>query len=780
MKLFDKFLKKLKTSRNTFFTYILTLLSIYILVDRIVELLFLFFTGVSVSYWGPIKYTLALACPVFAFLFSGSSEFVDSKNIKLTFAYIYIISLYIVGTSMVVQWMNQLIWLFLMSVPNYVEIATNFSDLIHPALTSLAIYLPLTTFYLVFKFIVLKVDDTKAFKDSIKDFGGINLTKNTTGTGPYSLEVGICKDIASGKMVKIPENRRFESTLVIGVSGSGKTSMIFEPMIAKDLEKKYFFREISKEMGYTALKTGLARLNCPYDNDYLNNNFNLNMLTPTVGKEKLYRTYFRKMLVNESNPDDFTYRNVGLTAISPDYESTRHIIDVANNLNINVNVIDPENPSVGINPFIFEDPTKIAIAISSVLKGMYFTNNVTPEESFMENVANQAIENLTILLKEMYPRLNGGKLPNIEDMLNMLNDFDIVEDMCKTLEIDPELASKYRLQLGYFKKHFYKTGSARQDTEKYVYSAATQLDTLLRIEGVRNILCNRVNNLNFDKVLEEGEITLVCTRRGDLGANAHRAFGLFFLLLMQYSILRRPGNEQNRIPHFLYIDEFPTFICNATSSIFTLYRKYRVGTIISAQNLDQLGNKNTSKFRQTILSNCTNKIVFGNNTPEDNEWWSLEFGNKREWKFGRDYHSDGNKNADGLPGYDENYKSIEWAWKRNAAPNKIQSLKFKQCYYKTKDTSGKTIVGDATVDFLESKYKEPRKSKQYNFSKFSNGIFEGEIPDKKEKFNPSNVDFSKLDARGDVDPIQSNTSDNSFFLNNDDAIIFDLKNNKKN
>ena len=43
MKLFDKFLKKLKTNRNTFLTYILTLISIYILVDRVVELLFLFF-----------------------------------------------------------------------------------------------------------------------------------------------------------------------------------------------------------------------------------------------------------------------------------------------------------------------------------------------------------------------------------------------------------------------------------------------------------------------------------------------------------------------------------------------------------------------------------------------------------------------------------------------------------------------------------------------------------------------------------------------------------------
>ena len=69
MKIFDKFLKFLKTDRNTFLTYILTMLTAYIVVDRIVEILLMIFTGMGASYWGPIRYTLALACPVFGFLF---------------------------------------------------------------------------------------------------------------------------------------------------------------------------------------------------------------------------------------------------------------------------------------------------------------------------------------------------------------------------------------------------------------------------------------------------------------------------------------------------------------------------------------------------------------------------------------------------------------------------------------------------------------------------------------------------------------------------------------
>ncbi len=45
-------------------------------------------------------------------------------------------------------------------------------------------------------------------------------------------------------------------------------------------------------------------------------------------------------------------------------------------------------------------------------------------------------------------------------------------------------------------------------------------------------------------MLANGEVTFVCTRRGDLGATSHKAFGLFFLISMQNAVLRRPGTEK--------------------------------------------------------------------------------------------------------------------------------------------------------------------------------------------------------------------------------------------
>ena len=768
MKYIDKFLKFLKTDRNTFVTYILSLVSVYLVVDRIIEMIFMGLTGVASSYWGAIQYTLALACPVFAFLFSYSSKFVKGSKDKITFFYVYCISLYIIALSMFVQWLNAGAWILLTCIPNFTGIIADFSDLIQPAFSALALYLPVLTFYPLFKWLFFGVNDTKKWKDSIQDYGGIDLSGPTDDVGPYSCEIMLCKDKETGKSVKIPENRRFEAALIVGGSGTGKTSMVFEPMIARDIEKKHFYKAVAKEMGYTALKTGLASLDCPYDNEYMNKNFSLNMIKMNPYKSKLYNAYMKKLIYNSSG-DKIVYRDLGITYLAPDYESTNRILDVANNYNVSVNIVDPSNPSsIGINPFIYDDPVKIAIAISSVLKGMYTSDATNIEQAYRENVVVQAVENLCILLKEVYPLSHEGAIPNLEDLLAMLNDFDLVENMCRQMMSIEELSQKYNVQISYFKKNFFRGSSGRAEVEKYITVASTQLDNLLRYPGVKNILCNRVNNINFDKALQNGEVTLICTRRGDLGATAHRAFGLFFLLLMQYSVLTRPGNEKTRIPHFLYIDEFPDFMCDATSPIFTLYRKYRVGTTISAQGLSQFGALGKDNYREIILGNSTTKLVFGGNTPDENKWWELEFGKHREWQWNDSYDT---KKGE----YDPKLSGIKWGWKEYFQADKLSKMKFKECAYKTKNVKGKTIIGGGKVDFLDSKYKAKQEDKSFNFYKFTNGIHDDTKKPHQPSINTSKKDSFVDDSDDDFNPIQSDAADGNFFLNNSDGISFNFK-----
>ena len=778
MKYLDKFLKLLKTNRNTFFAFLLILTSIYILVDRLTEYCLIAFTGVAYEYWGPIAYTLALACITFAYNLAIPSKFIKSGKDKIQWFYTYYVVLYVLVIIMISEWINHICWIGLLSLPGYDTIATEFAFLIRPALSSIAIALPLSTWPLVFKKIHSQINETSLMLKSIKDYGGINLEDKSIGWGPYTNELVVGVDKDSGAKVKLPEIRRYESTMVVGISGAGKTSLIFEPFVAQDINKKHFFRETSKTLAMAALRTGIATLNAPYDNTYLNKNFSLNMLLPVEAKKSLYKAYFKKMILD--NSDTPIYKNLGITYMSPDYETIGKIKKVCDNFSFNYHMIDPEDSnSIGLNPFSFKDPVKTALLISTVLKGFYSDKNPESEIAYRENLSNQVVENLAILLKVMYPKLNSGKLPTLNDMLKLLNNFTLIEKMCKILEQDEELSKQYENQIAYFKKSFYTNSPNRAEMEKLVSIPMAQLDSLLRYPGVKRILCNRTNNVIYDDVLNNGEICLVCTRRGELGENAHKAFGLYFLLLMQFSVLRRPGTENSRIPHFLYIDEFPDFICKSTESIFTVYRKYRVATVISAQNLDQLRAKG-SKLGSTVIANCANKMVFGNNSPEDNEWWAKEMGEKREWTVDR-------KSYDFAKDQYKNDGKVSLDFKQKLKPGKIQSLGFKNCAYKVRDLGGKIVNGIAKLDFIPSEFKEKQKVKSYDFKKYSNGISEDSFSRRNilnslgARRNPlANSHFDEIGQSQDDSPIKMDTSNLNFDINNSDAITFTFRKNKKN
>ena len=771
MKYIDKFLKVLKTDRNTFFTYILTLLTAYIIVDRIIEMIILIFTGMSVSYWGPIKYTLAMACPVFAFLFSYPSKFCKSDQNKKSFFCTYCVCLYIVAISAIVQWANHLAWVGILSLPNYEFIIAEFSNLIINAFTAVSIYIPLVTFYKLINWLNRTVNDPifpNRYIESIEDFGGLDISAPSGATGPYSLEIEICKDRTTGKAVKVPEERRFQPTLVIGPSGTGKTSMVMEPMIARDLEKKYFFREMSKEMGYTALKTNIAVLNKPYDNDYLNKNFHLSMLTPVEGKELVYKAYMKKMIY-EIRPDGkIIYKNFGITVVTPDAEHTDRIKQVAECFDIPVIEIDPTNPnSIGLNPFTIGAPDLCGLIISLVIRGLYSPSNLSAEQAYAEDISLQAIQNLVILLKVMYPKTHDGLMPNLEDLLRCFTNFDLVEEMCEEMKKDPELSKQYFLQIGYFEQNFYKNAPGKQDMQKYVHFASSTLDMLLRASQARNIICNRHNNIDFADVLNNGKVVLLSTRPYEIGGAGHKGFGNFFLMLMMCAVEINREVAKDRIPHFMYVDQFDQYATDALSDMYTIYRKFRIGTIFSAQTIGSLG-----KGKDLLLANSPTKISFGNSTPEEMSWWMQEFGKRKEWSVSYSYNK-----ADGE--YSDKLGGPSWDWTDFIKLGKIQGLKFKGIVYKTKDKKGKNVVNVGSVDFLESKYKTVHKPKKYNFNKYITAINDQDTDDEKPKWNPKKVQFTK-DERGDVDPIQIDTTDSSYFFDNEDAISFNLGSNNNN
>lgn len=696
----------------------------------------MFFGGL---FWHAEEYSLAFLLPVAGFAYFCSSKYASNTENKVKMYFVTYVLLAGIAFIMLAQWSNEAILYVLRKIENgnLLRLLSNSEEGMKIFLDTLkyaTLYVPACVIAITPTSVPLVLDSEHSL-GKLKGLSLISSKVNPEAVGEMTCEVRLCDDLNSGAPVMISEARRMETVLVQGATGTGKTSTMLLPMCASDLEKKYFFREKAKELGYKALTSGCAYVNAPYDNETLNNCFSLNFLRPIFGREKEFMEILKPMIkgINEET-NEIIFKDLGITVLEPDGNFIDDFRLVADNLGIMVYKIDPLDPnSYGINPFINKSPAKVASIISTVLKGMYESENPDSSNVFFGQVTQQALENLAILLKLMYPKMHDGLMPTLEDMLECLYNYDVVEEMCEELKLDPVLSVKHAILIKYFEKNFYKppldingkpilgtVGSNRKETELFLYGATTQLDNLMRNKKVRRILCSRDNNIDLDKVLSQGCCVSVCTRRGELGALLAKPFGMFYILTMQDAVLRRPGDEDTRVPHFMYIDEFPDFVNKETETCFTLFRKYRCGMTIAIQNLSQLERTESMKFyKQVITSNSRTVAVFGDTNKEDSEYWSKAFGRYEYWDMSSSTSTKPLANVKKEEAATEKF-GVGFEFTENIKPYQLNEMPFRTLYYRTRDAKGTQIFGNGTTDFLDKKYLKRYSMKEYDFEHYAN------------------------------------------------------------
>ena len=687
---------------------------------------FLFGDGIISEPISPYIFAVLIGCPAlfFSYLVNTKFDIVKTDKGKIRWFMITLIGLALIVGFMVITWINESIWSALKLLPNYDKVRSTYPGVFSPAIKTICLVIP---FVFIFKLIdyltmILREED---YTKGIAGFCGLAVSSSSGNTGPFACDTVICRNPSTAEEVVVPEKKRMEATLVQGATGTGKTATVLLPMSARDVEKKYFFREYSKKLAYSLLKKGVAYIEGPFTNEYINRNFRLDFVKPKKGLEReFYEALDKVILYKDKTTGEVVYRNVGVTVVENDGSYVNNFKMVANNYDFDVCIIDPISPetTLSINPFAIEDPAKCASIIADVLKSMQQSEG-GKEETFFAQVTLDAFQNLAILLKEMFPILHNGEMPSLEDMLKLLYNFDAVEEMVEDMKKIPELEQKYKLLISYFEKNFYKPslningyeipgtrGSGRKDTEKFLYGAITQLNNLLRHPGLKKALCGKTNVINFTEAIESGKLITACSRKGELGIIQSKAFGMFFILQFQDAVLRREGNEDSRIPHFLYIDEFPEYINKEMDVMFTLFRKYRCGVTIAIQNLSQLDKNNTSYYRQTVLANTKTQIVFGDTVPEDSEYWNKAFGQEKK--------VDKDSSFDPSSGDVKRKMTIKVKDKERFKIHKIQENKFGSIYYRTKNAKGNSVFGEGKVSFLDEKYKQKHPAYEYNFEKF--------------------------------------------------------------
>lgn len=453
-------------------------------------------------------------------------------------------------------------------------------------------------------------------KQKIKDFKLKHYINPNDKRDKYSYDLKIFRDDESGKVVRIRELDRFTHMETTGATGTGKTSSWLIKIINSDLVIKVRNLNKQKKLVESWVKKGWAYLTRPFDDE----DFTIEYIRPNKGYEEKFEKEIKR------------YRNAGITVMAPDDSLIDQAYELAKAKGFRkINRIDPrrnedgtvKEGSKGHNPFYISPLVPEWRREKEIIKNatlfadiMHIIHDMSgKQDPYFASVNRIASTTVAVTLMLTFPSVH-GRQPTPDDLKDIINDFSRIRPYYKELQSSP-FATKYKAILDTIANDF--IGKGKEEFEKHCRGLRVQLNNFLLDPEIRRILCQE-ESVDMDKMLRDGEITLVNIELGELGPVYSPAFGLFFSIAFQNAVLYRPGNERTRLPHFWTIDELPVLVSPSLETSLVLFRKFRTGMSLALQTFDQFHKNPFLKYLKGILLNsCSHHIFFGRTNPEDGD-----------------------------------------------------------------------------------------------------------------------------------------------------------------
>ena len=106
---------------------------------------------------------------------------------------------------------------------------------------------------------------------------------------------------------------------------------------------------------------------------------------------------------------------------------------------------------------------------------------------------------------------------------------------------------------------------------------------------VRNIIGQAKSAFNMYDAMQQKKIILLNLSKGISGEETSKLIGKIIAMQVKLSALKRAKiAEADRVPHYLYVDEFQNYVSNSFESILSEARKYKLGLVVAHQYIDQL------------------------------------------------------------------------------------------------------------------------------------------------------------------------------------------------
>jgi len=138
----------------------------------------------------------------------------------------------------------------------------------------------------------------------------------------------------------------------------------------------------------------------------------------------------------------------------------------------------------------------------------------------------------------------------------------------------------------------------------------TRLNEFLRPKSIRNMVIQK-EGLDFQKIMDTKKIFLANLSQGMVSKGVSYLLGaLLVTKFHQAAMARQAQPEEKRKDFYLYVDEFQNFATQSMTEILSEARKYRLGLIVTHQELKQLWSQNP-ELASSVRSNPGTRICFG-------------------------------------------------------------------------------------------------------------------------------------------------------------------------
>lgn len=138
---------------------------------------------------------------------------------------------------------------------------------------------------------------------------------------------------------------------------------------------------------------------------------------------------------------------------------------------------------------------------------------------------------------------------------------------------------------------------------------------------MRNILGQTKSSLNLREIMDQKKILIVNLSKGIIGEMNMQLLGMIFISKLQMAAMSRADiPEDQRVPFYLYVDEFQNFATDNISQIFSESRKYKLALLVANQFIGQLRDD----IKAAVFGNVGTLISFRVGA-EDGEYVAKQF-----------------------------------------------------------------------------------------------------------------------------------------------------------